>query len=114
LAHPGPGIAVNHPAKIKARSKTESVLYAKSAASAGSPLERRFSESFDESRLANAGARKAAVVFHANLAAAEQIGDRSDGFLRVFGAGTDREDQIAEGQCAWLEDLAVLFHRVEG
>ena len=55
-----------------------------------------FGKLFSRSRLANAGARKAAVVFDANLAAAEQIGHRGDGFLGVFGAGTDREDQVTE------------------
>src|SRR4051812_23211975 len=43
LAHLWPGITVDHPAKIKAGGETESVLYAKSAASAPR-LKRRFSK----------------------------------------------------------------------
>src|SRR4051812_47362756 len=43
LAHLWPGITVDHPAKIKAGGETESVLYAKSAASAPRP-KRRFSK----------------------------------------------------------------------
>jgi hypothetical protein len=51
---------------------------------------------FKETRLANAGAGEPAVVFHAHLAAAEQIGDGRDGFLCVFRAGTHRQDEIAK------------------
>src|SRR4051812_27563503 len=43
LAHLWPGITVDHRAKIKAGGETESVLYAKSAASAPRP-KRRFSK----------------------------------------------------------------------
>ena len=46
LAHPRPGITIDHPAKIKAQAKTESVLYAKKRRFNGSPAKRRFSESF--------------------------------------------------------------------
>jgi hypothetical protein len=71
-------------------------LYSKKRRFRGFTAKATLFESFLPTRLANAGARKAAVVFDANLAAAEQIGYRRDGFLGVLGAGTDREDQITE------------------
>jgi hypothetical protein len=72
---------------------------------------RRFESFFKESRLANAGAREAAVVFDADLAAAQKIGHCRDSFAGVFGAGAHRKDEIAQGESARLEDLSVIFHR---
>src|SRR3954452_25333259 len=37
LAHPRPGITIDHSAKIKARSETQSVLYSKKRRAAGRP-----------------------------------------------------------------------------
>jgi hypothetical protein len=71
-------------------------LYSKKRRFRGSTAKRRFSESFSGTLLANAGAGKPAVVFHAYLAAAKQIGHRRDGFLGILGAGTDRKDQVTE------------------
>jgi hypothetical protein len=109
--HLWPGITFDHRAKIKAGEETESVLYAKSAASASSPAKATLLKAFKESRLANAGAGKPAVVFDADLTAAEQVGHRRDRFLGVFGAGTHRQDEVAEGEFTGREDLAGLFHR---
>ncbi|MCA1660193.1 MAG: hypothetical protein LC642_06620, partial [Verrucomicrobiaceae bacterium] len=72
---------------------------------------RRFRKFFSDSRLANAGTLEAAVVFDADLAAAQQIGHCRDRFAGVFGAGAHRKDEIAQGECARLEDLCVIFHR---
>ena len=62
--------------------------------------------------LANAGARKAAVVLDSDLATAQQIGNRRNGFLGVFRARAHGKDEVTQGKCAWLEDLIGLFHRV--
>jgi hypothetical protein len=67
-------------------------------------------KAFRGPRLANAGALEAAVVFDADLAAAQQISHSRDGFAGVFGAGAHRKDEIAQGESARLEDLSVIFH----
>jgi hypothetical protein len=69
------------------------------------------SKAFRRSRLANASAREAAVVFDADLAAAQQISHCRDGFLGVFGAGTHGKDEIAQGKWPRLQDLIGLFHK---
>lgn len=61
--------------------------------------------------LADPGAIKATVALHSHPAAAQQIGHCRDCFLGVFGAGTDREDEVTEGKNRTsLEDLVILFH----
>ena len=61
--------------------------------------------------LANARARELSVVFDADLATGEKIGNRCDGFLSVLCAGTDRKDKVTERQFGTgLEDLMCLFH----
>lgn len=66
-----------------------------------------------EVNLANLGAEESAVVFDANLTAAEKIGHRCDSLLCIFRAGADREDQVTERKLrSWLEDLGILFHNL--
>jgi hypothetical protein len=60
---------------------------------------------------ADARAAELSVVLHPDLTAAEKISHRSDGLLGVFGAGTDGENEVAEGKLgAGLKDLRILFH----
>jgi hypothetical protein len=107
-----PGITFDHAPKIKAGAKTESVLYAKKRRFRGLTAKTTlFEKLFRRSRLANAGAREAAVVFDADLAAAQQISHCRDGFLGVFGAGAHGKDEIAQGKFTRLEDLIGRFHR---
>jgi hypothetical protein len=68
-------------------------------------------KAFKGSRLANAGAREAAVVFDADLAAAEQVSHCRDSFLGVFGAGTHRKDEVAQRKFTRREELIGFFHR---
>jgi hypothetical protein len=83
-------------------------LYAKKRRS----VERRsFFESFKRTDLANAGAGKVTVALEPNPATAEQIGDGGNGFLRIFGAGTYSENEIAQGQSARFKELIVFFHK---
>ena len=66
-----------------------------------------------EFNLANLGAEESAVVFDANLTAAEKIRHRCDSLLCIFRAGADREDQVTERKLgSWLEDLGILFHNL--
>ncbi len=56
-------------------------------------------------------AKEAAMILYADPAAAEQISHRRCRFTAAFGAGTNGEDEIAEGKLFGLaEDLRVLFH----
>jgi hypothetical protein len=86
-------------------------LYAKKRRFRGSTAKRRFLKAFRKSGLANASAREVAVVLNPDLAAAEQVGYGRDGFGGVFGAGAHGKNEIAQGKCAWLENLIGLFHR---
>jgi hypothetical protein len=48
---------------------------------------------------------------HPHLTTSEEIGHGGDGFLGVFGAGANGEDEVTEGKFGiLLEDLSVLFH----
>jgi hypothetical protein len=61
--------------------------------------------------LADARFGEASVVFDAHLTASEQIGHGCDSLLRVFGAGADRENEIAERQLGTsFQDLGILLH----
>jgi len=62
--------------------------------------------------LADFGAEESAVVFDANLTAAQKISHSGDRFFGVTRAGADREDQVTERKfrTGLFEDLAVLFH----
>jgi hypothetical protein len=67
----------------------------------------------DRITLANLGAEESAVIFDANLTAAEKISHRGDSLLGVLRAGADREDQVTERKLRpWLEDLGILFHNL--
>jgi hypothetical protein len=76
-----PGITIDHQEKIKARGKTESVLYAKKRRSAELAAEATLLKAFRKSFLANLGACEAAVAFDTHLAGAQQVGHCRDGFL---------------------------------
>ena len=63
--------------------------------------------------LANARASETSVVLDAHLPAGQKIGHRSNGLPGALGAGTDCQNEIAEGQfLTRFEDLSVSFHRV--
>jgi hypothetical protein len=46
--------------------------------------------------LANLGAEKLAVALEAHFSASQKISHCRDRFFRVFGAGTNRENQVAK------------------
>ena len=53
--------------------------------------------------LANLARRNWPLFWTRTWPLAEKVSDGRDGFLRVFRAGTDREDEIPEGEFrAWL------------
>jgi hypothetical protein len=63
--------------------------------------------------LTNLGAQESAVIFNANLAAAEKVRHRGDGFFGVPRAGTYREDKVAERKfSARPKDLSVFLHNL--
>jgi len=63
--------------------------------------------------LANLGAKESTLALDADFAAAQQIGYGCDCLFGVFGAGTDGENQIAEGKFwSGLQDQIVSLHIV--
>lgn len=58
-------------------------------------------------------AGEAAVLGDPHPATAEEVRHSGYRLFGVFGAGADGDDQITERKWAGLEDLSVLFHRVE-
>jgi hypothetical protein len=95
------------PGKDKSRRRNGKRFVRKKAPLGGATL----FESFKKPGLANAGAGKVTVALEPNPATAEQIGDGGNGFLRIFGAGAYGEDEIAQGESAWLKELIVFFHK---
>lgn len=47
-------------------------------------------------KLANLSAEQLTVALHTDLAAAQQIGHCGDCFLTIFGARTNRENEVTE------------------
>jgi hypothetical protein len=63
--------------------------------------------------LANASASEPPVILHADLTAAEKIGDCSDCFSAALRTRAHSENQVAEGKFFWgFENLFVLFHTI--
>jgi hypothetical protein len=107
-----PGITIDHSGKIKAGEETESVFVRKKRRFGGSTAKATLSKKlFRRSRLANAGAREAAVVFDADLAAAQEISHCRDRFLGVFGAGTHGKDEVTQRKFTRFENLFGRFHK---
>jgi len=95
LAHLGTGITIDHPAKIDCPAERESVLSRKKKSLRQNNPPERF-EKFASIKLANFGAEEPAVALEANFSAAEKISHRRDRLLRIGGARTNGENQIAE------------------
>jgi hypothetical protein len=70
-----------------------------------------FAKSYLREKSADLRPQETTVIFDTNAAATEKVGYCRDCFAAAFGAGTDGEDEIAEGKLLGLaEDLRVLFH----
>jgi hypothetical protein len=82
--------------KIDWRVEGESVLWCKKNRSGNLITGAIRNSVLAGARLANLGAEKFAVALETYLSAPEKVSHSRDRFLRVAGAGTDGEDQIAK------------------
>jgi hypothetical protein len=63
--------------------------------------------------LANASAQETSVVMQTDSTAGKKIGDRRHRFPVAIRAGTDCQDELAQGKpSARFEDLSVSFHTI--